>query len=163
LIFRRARPMSERRSKTLLQFAVAAAAAVVPVLFTVLLAVGVTHPAALSMASSHSGDRHVSVRHLAALKTFERAIVRRTSVQIGPPSAPLLLDRLPQCRNAWDGRGGVLDRVRRSLARPGAAPPSPAQRLAAQLTDLDDALLRFSTGENRRVSEAVGFDSARWS
>jgi hypothetical protein len=156
------RSMAERRPPTLLQFAIAAAAAVVPVLLFVLLAVGVTHPVALSVASSRNADRHVSVRHLAALKTFERAIVRRSSVQVGPPSAPLLLDRLPQCRSAWDGRGGVLDRARRTLARPGAPPPSPAQRLAAQLTDLDEALLRFSTGDNRRVSEAVGFDSARW-
>ena len=63
---------------------------------------------------------------------------------------------------AWDGHGSVLDRFRRALASPGATPPSPAQRLAAQLADLDDALLRFCTGDNRRVSEAVGFDSARW-
>jgi len=81
---------------------------------------------------------------------------------VGPPSALLLLDRVPQCRRAWDGSGGILDRVRRALARPGVAPPSPAQRLAAQLADLDDALQRFSTGDNRRVSESVGFDSARW-
>ena len=146
----------------MLEFAIAAAAAVVPVLLLVLVAVGVAHPIAPTLAVERNADRHVSVRHLAALKTFERAIVRRKSIQVGPPSALLLLDRLPQCRSAWDGRGGSLDRVRRALARPGAAPPSPAQRLAAQLTDLDEALLRFSTGDNRRVSEAVGFDSARW-
>lgn len=154
--------MAEKRTSTLLEFAVAAAAAVVPVLLLVLVMVGVAHPIVQSSAFARNADRHVSVRHLAALKTFERAIVRRKSVQVGPPSELLLLDRVPQCRRAWDGSGGILDRVRRALARPGATPPSPAQRLAAQLADLDDALLRFSTGDNRRVSEAVGFDSARW-
>src|SRR5262245_60071916 len=147
--------MAEKRATTLLQCAIAAAAAVVPVLLSVLLAVGVTHPVALSVASSRNADRHVSVRHLAALKTFERAIVRRSSVQVGPPSAPLLLDRLPQCRGAWDGHGGVLDRARRALARPGAPPPSPAQRVAAQLTDLDDALLRCSAAGHPPISQRV--------
>ena len=34
--------------------------------------------------------------------------------------------------------------------------------MAAQLEELDAALLRFSTGANRRVGDAVGFDAARW-
>ena len=67
-----------------------------------------------------------------------------------------------QCRAAWEGHGGVLDRIRAALAGTGSAPPSRAQRLAAQLADLDDELLRFSTGANRRVSGAVGFDALRW-
>jgi hypothetical protein len=131
-------------------------------LLLVLVMVGIAHPIAPSSAPARNADRHVSVRHLAALKTFERAIVRRTSVQVGPPSAILLLDRVPQV----PPRVGRQRRHARSRSprarRPGATPPSPAQRLAAQLADLDDALLRFSTGDNRRVSEAVGFDSARW-
>ncbi len=151
--------MAERRTTSLLDFAIAASAAVVPVLLAVLLAVGAARP--LDPAARYA-DRHVSVREVAALKTFERAIVRRDAVTVGPPTAILLLDRVPQCRAAWDGRGGVAERVRRALAHGGAAPPSPAQRLAAQLADLDGALLRFSTGTNRRVSGAVGFDSARW-
>ena len=40
----------------------------------------------------------MSVRHVAALKTFEYAIVRRDRVTAGPPSAEALLERFPQCR-----------------------------------------------------------------
>ena len=154
--------MAERRAPTLLEFAIAASVAIVPVLLFVLLLVDVIRPLDPALPLVRAGDRHVSVRQVAALKTFERAIVRRDTVTVGPPTAILLLDRVPQCRSAWDGRGSVLDRIRRTLAPEGAAPPSPAQRLAAQLSDLDGELLRFSTGANRRVSEAVGFDALRW-
>ena len=147
---------------SLLDFAIAASAAIVPALLLVLLIVDVVRPLDPATHVVRDGDRHVSVRQVAALKTFERAIVRRDRVTVGPPTALLLLDRIPQCRKAWDGQGGALDRLRAWLARGGVAPPSPAQRLAAQLSDLDDALLRFSTGANRRVSERVGFDAARW-
>src|SRR4029077_2108801 len=92
--------------------------------------------------TARNGERHVSARQLAALKTFERAIVRRDTVTVGPPTAILLLDRVPQCRGAWDGRGSVLDRLRATLAKTAAA-PSPAERLAAELSDLDEELLRF--------------------
>ena len=153
--------MAEQRRRTLLDFAIAASVAVVPVLLIVLLVVGVLRPAD-PLAVARIGDRHVSVRQVAALKTFERAIVRRGSVAVGPPSAILILDRVPQCRSAWDGHAGPLDRLRGALASGGVAAPSTAQRLSAQLADLDLALLRFSTGANRRVSEAVGFDAARW-
>jgi hypothetical protein len=153
--------MAERHT-TLLDFAIVASVAVVPVLLLVLLIVDVLRPLDSAVPVTRNGDRHVSVREVAALKTFERAIVRRDSVTVGPPTAALLLDRVPQCASSWDGRGGVLDRLRAALASRGAPPPSPAQRLAAQLSDLDDELLRFSTGANRRVSEAVGFDSAHW-
>jgi hypothetical protein len=92
----------------------------------------------------------VSVRHLATLKTFERASLGRPCG--GPPSA-LLLDRVPQCRRAWDS-GGMLDHVRRALA-PGATPPSPRDA-RAQLADLDDALLRFFHRRQSARGEAVG-------
>jgi hypothetical protein len=153
--------MPEKRRTTLLEFAIVASAAVVPVLLAVLLAVDHARPLA-GGASSGEADRHVSVRQLAALKTFERAIVPRRAVTVGPPTALLILDRVPQCRSTWDGHEGPLARLRRALGRGGAAPASPAQRLETQLADLDVALLRFSTGAERRVEEAVGFDSSRW-
>src|SRR5947207_4445799 len=150
--------MAEKRT-TLLGFAIVASVAVVPVLLGVLLLVAVVRP--MDNATPRNGDRHVSARALAALKTFEHAIVRKDTVMIGPPSAILLLDRIPQCQATWDGHGSLTDRVRAALSK--AAPaPSPAQRMAAQLSDLDDELLRFSTGANRRVASAVGFDSLRW-
>ena len=154
--------MAEGRATTLLEFAIVASAAVVPVLLLVLLVVGVVRPLDPAGPTVRNGDRHVSVRQVAALKTFERAIVRRDTVKVGLPTAGLLLDGVPQCRGTWSGHGRVLDRIRGALTRPGAAAPSPAQRLAAQLADLDDELQRFSTGANRRVSGAVGFDALRW-
>src|SRR5437667_3908502 len=154
--------MVERRTTTLLDFAIVASAAVVPVLLLVLIVVGVIRPLDPAFQGARNGDRHVSVRQVAALKTFERAIVRRNTIAVGPPTALQLLDGVPQCRAAWDGHLGLLDRVRAALARSGMAPPTPAQRLAAQLADLDDELRRFSTGANPRVSGAVGFDASRW-
>jgi hypothetical protein len=154
--------MPDRRARTLLDFAIAASAAVVPVLVVVLLAVAPAHRPDPATITAGNADRHVSVRELAALKTFERAIVRRSDVSVGPPSAELILDRMPSCRAAWDGHESLLARLRRALGRAGAAAPAPAQRLASQLADLDQELSRFSTGAERRVNEAVGFDSARW-
>src|ERR1700751_872187 len=153
--------MTERRAPTLLEFAIAASVAVVPVLLFVLLLVDVIRPLDPALPSAHAGDRHVSVRQVAALKTFGRAIVRKDTVTVGPPTAILLLDRIPQCRSAWDGHGPLMERVRAALFKTAPA-PSPAEKIAAQLSDLDDALLRFSTGANRRASAAVGFDSLRW-
>jgi len=153
--------VADARSTTLLRFAIAASVAVVPVLLGVLLLVAVVRPLDPAAPSARAGDRHVSARELAALKTFERAIVRRDTVAIGPPSALLLLDRVPQCRSAWDGHAGMLDRVRAAWTKSAPA-PSPAEKLAVELSDLDQSLLRFSTGANRRVAAAVAFDSARW-
>jgi len=55
-----------------------------------------------------------------------------------------------------------LTQIRDLLAKGHNAALSPAQRLAAQFEELDAALLRFSTGANRRVGDAVGFDALRW-
>ena len=152
--------MAERRKTTLLDFAIAASVAVLPVLTGVLLAVAVVRPLDPPV-NSREDDRYVSARALAALKTFERAIVRRDTVTVGPPTAILILDRIPQCRRDWDGRGGWLIRLRTALTR-SAPPPSPAEKMAAQLSDLDQELVHFSSGANRRVAETVAFDSLRW-
>jgi hypothetical protein len=154
--------MPDRRATTLLDFAIAASAAVVPVLIVVLLAVALAQRPDPAVTVYGNADRHVSVRELGALKTFERAVVRRSDVSLGPPSAQLILERVPACRSAWDGYESVLVRLRRALGRGGVAAVSPAQRLAAQLAELDQEVARFSTGAQRRVNEAVGFDAARW-
>jgi len=153
--------MAERRRLTLLQLAVAASMGLVPVLFGVLLIVASARQADSEKPAQNS-DRHVSVRHVAALKTFEYAIIRRDRVKTGPPSAETLLEHFPQCRTEWDGRGGVLSRVRRLLTRPSNDGSSGATRMAVQLDEIDHALLAFSSGDNRRVSDSVGLDSARW-
>src|ERR1700676_867662 len=143
--------MAERRRLTLLQLAVAASTGLVPVLLGVLLIVASARQAD-SAKPAQSSDRHVSVRHVAALKTFEYAIIRRDRVQAGPPSAETLLEHFPQCE--WDGRGGgVLIRVRRLLTRHPNDGSSVATRMAVQLDEIDQALFAFSSGDNRRVSD----------
>ena len=154
--------MPEQRSVTLLDLAIAASAAVVPVLLIVLLIVAEVRPSDPSVGAQRNGDRHVSIRQVAALKTFERAIVRRDQVRSALPTADALLDGVPQCRAEWDGRGNMLQQIRQRLARAQTAQLSPAERLAAQVEELDVALVRFSTGANRRVTDAVGLDAARW-
>jgi hypothetical protein len=126
-----------RRPASLLEFAIAASIAVVPVLVAVLLTVAWLRP--VDSRVTRGADRHVSVRQVAALKTFEHAIVRRDKVTAGAPSAPALLDGVPACRAEWDGRGGPLNRARRILAHASDSAASPADRLSAQLQQLDDS------------------------
>src|SRR6266550_3802469 len=154
--------MPEQRPVTLLELAIAASAAVVPVLLIVLLIVAEVRPSDPPVGAQRNGDQHVSIRQVAALKTFERAIVRRDQVRSALPTADALLDGVPQCRAEWDGRGNMLQQIRQRLAKARSAQLSPAQRLAAQIEELDVALVRFSTGANRRVTDAVGLDAARW-
>ena len=103
--------VTDRRHPTLLQFAIAASVAVVPVLLAILLIVASAREADTAKPARQS-DRHVSVRHVAALKTFEYAIVARNRINMPLPSAATLLERVPQCRSQWDGRGGALPRLR---------------------------------------------------
>jgi hypothetical protein len=152
--------MMRGRPATLLDLAIAATAAVVPVLAGVLLAV--TLPRAADDAPAPGSERYVSVRHVAALKTFEQAIVRRDRVGAPPPTADALLARLPQCRAEWDASSGLLTRVRALVSPHVEAGEPPAARLARELAELDRALARLSGAENRRVTTAVGFDGRRW-
>ncbi|WP_119157747.1 hypothetical protein [Caldimonas tepidiphila] len=154
--------MAEPGRPTLLDFAIAASAAVLPVLLLVLLAVAAWAPADPSLAPGATPDRYVNVRQLAALRTFEPAIVRRREVSAGLPDAQALLARLPQCRDEWSARPGLRDRLRALVGGNAAPHVSTAQRVAAQLAALDRALAAFSRGGNRRVSEPVGLDAGRW-
>ena len=153
--------MAEPRRLTLLQLAVTASVAVVPVLLGVLLVVAGARQADTAKPARNS-DRHVSVRHVAALKTFEFAIARRDKNRAPLPSAATLLERFPQCRAEWDGRGGVLTQARRFLARSGEISWSPAARMALQIDEIDRSLFEFSSVKNRRVTDTVGIDGARW-
>ncbi|HET9644240.1 MAG TPA: hypothetical protein VFP68_12990, partial [Burkholderiaceae bacterium] len=133
--------MSEKTTRSLLDFAISASAAVLPVMLGVLLLPGVIRPDEKArLAGFHNEkDRYVSVRHLAALKTFERSVAVRTRGFAPSPSAQEVASGLPQCRDAWN-----------------------AQDMAAQLAAFDAALLRFSSRPNGRVSQPVGLDGARW-
>ena len=94
--------------------AIATSMALVPVLLAVLLIVASARQVDSEKPAQNS-DRHVSVRQVAALKTFEYAIVRRDRVQAGLPSAEAILERFPQCRAAWGGRVSALRQVRQLL------------------------------------------------
>ena len=132
--------MSDARSRTLLDFAIGASVAVVPIMLGMLLLVAVIRPHDTASGLGQA-DRYVSVRHVAALKTLEPAVVRRQAITPAAPTAAGVLEGLPQCR-----------RERKAQA----------ELIAAQLAALDAVLLRFSTRANTRVETAVGLDAARW-
>ena len=149
--------MADTRS-SLLGFAVAASVAVVPMLVGVLMAIGAVFP---SDRQSAATDVHVSVRQLAAMKTFESGIVRRDAVAARALDADALLGAIPECAQEWSARGRFIDRVR-AVVRPMSGAPV-ARRVAAELAELDAALARMSAEANRRVVDPVGFDLGRWS
>ena len=162
-ICRPRRAMAERRKASLLDCAIVASVAVVPVLLGVVALVAVVRPADPDAAwRQGSNDRHVSVRHVAALKTFEHAIVRAARHGAGG-------DRR---RAGARRRRRVPARMGRSHRRAAVAAPhrarrrrrarAPADAIAAQLNELDAALLRFSARDNPRVEQRVGLDAARW-
>ncbi|MBV9890737.1 MAG: hypothetical protein JO090_07620 [Rhizobacter sp.] len=153
--------MTERRRISLLDCAIAASLAVVPVLFGVIVLVAVVRPADPdSVDAQGRSDRYVSVRRVAALKTFERAIVERGTSAPRHVDALGVLAGVPACRREWGGPA-PLARWLRELAGAHAEPPA-AEQIAAQLNDVDAALLRFSTRPNPRVEHRVGLDPARW-
>lgn len=152
--------MAERRARSLLDFAIAASIAVVPIILAMLLLVAVIRPADPS-AWHGQADRYVSVRQVAALKTFEQAIVQRAASAPAAPTAAQLLIGLPQCQREWS----TSWKASQWLALPAGVQrvtPSAAERVAAQLAALDAALLRFSSRDNARVSQPLGFDATRW-
>jgi len=114
-----------RRSTSLMHLAIMASTAVMPVLLVVLLVVASARQADL-LGPPRAGDRHISVRHVAALKTFERAIVRRDRVTSELPTPHALLEHVPQCRAAWEGTRGIIERARRLLTHSIERVSSPA-------------------------------------
>ena len=151
-----------KRNATLLEFAIGASAAVVPVLLAVLVLVAWLRPLDASQRSARDPDRHVGARQVAALKTFERAIVRRDEVRAAPGGGADLIAAVPVCKAEWQGGQRTVDRVRAWIGESRTARTAPAERIAAQLARLDGALRAFSTQSNRRVADAVGIDVARW-
>lgn len=151
--------MLERRSRSLLDFAITASIAIVPIMLGIVLLVAVVRPADPGTVSWRgAAERYVSVRHVAALKTFEAAIVERSAAVTAPPTALQLLAGLPQCQREWSMTWRAAD----WLPLAGAATLSPAEHIAARLAEFDAALLRFGARTNARVSQPVAFDTARW-
>lgn len=145
--------MTERRRRSLLSFAIAASIAVLPVMLGMVLLVAVVRPADPSAVPAPSAndrnERYISVRHLAALKTFEQAVVRRNGPAPASPTGAEVLAALPSCQGEWDAKWRATD-------------ASQAERIAAQLAILDQALLQFSSRPNARVEAPVGLDVPRW-
>ncbi|MEP7058743.1 MAG: hypothetical protein ABI809_13335, partial [Caldimonas sp.] len=153
--------MAEPRPTSLLDFAIAASLAVVPVMLAVVWLVAVVRPAEPGAAIARGrGDRYLSVRHVAALKTFEQA-VRPRAADAAPPSAAALLDAVPQCRREWGARWSLGPWLAQTFGRR-APEPTEAEHIAAQLAQLDAALLRFSSRPNARVEAPLGFDATHW-
>ena len=152
-----------RRPTTLLEFAIAATLAILPIMLGIVLLVAMVRPVDPGSVSWRGApERYVSVRHVAALKTFEAAIVERSALTLGAPTSQQLLEGLPQCRREWaqGWRANPWLSWLPPASRQGTA--SPAEQVAAQLAAFDAALLRFATRANRRVTLPVGFDAARW-
>ncbi|HSW08584.1 hypothetical protein [Aquabacterium sp.] len=143
--------MAEAAPRSLLDFAITASAAVLPVMLAVLLLVAVVRPAddaRAALGGRQPADRYASVRHVAALKTFESAVVPRTAL---PPAGPGL-STTPATPTAADV----------AAALPACAREWRDTDIAAQLAAFDAALSRFSSRSNARVVQAVGLDAARW-
>ena len=155
--------MAERRDTSLLDFAIAASIAVVPVMLVIVLLVAVIRPADPGAASWRGlTDRYINMRHVAALKTFEHAVVQRPATAPPAPTALDVLDGVPQCRREWGASWSPGQWLKGFGARTHAPAPSPAEHIAARLTEFDAALLRFSSRPNTRVGHLVGFDARRW-
>ena len=154
--------MAERPRISLLDCAIAASAAVVPVMIGVVALVAIVRPADPDAAWRQGrNDRYVSVRHVAALKTFEAAVVKRAEAAAASVSAAQVLDGVAPCRREWSEGGGPVQALRRFVV--GSLPePAPAEEIATHLNQLDAALLRFSERPNARVEHRVGVDASRW-
>jgi hypothetical protein len=150
-----------KRERTLLELAIGASLAVVPVLLAVLLFVAWLRPLDASQGA-RDPDRHIAARQAAALATFEHAIVRRDHVRHAPGDAVALMSAIPACRPDWEGKARAVDRALAWVGLPKLERSAPADRIAAQLRRLDDALRSFSTQANRRVVDPVGIDVRRW-
>src|SRR5438445_171472 len=122
--------MSEPRVTSLLDFAITASVAVLPIMLGVVLVVAVIRPAdpTSKLAPGHA-DRYLSVRHVAALKTFEQGVVRRDAVTQALPTAAEILAGLPQCRVDWDVKTGVALWMQRIVGPTHDDGPSEAQRM----------------------------------
>ena len=154
--------MAERRALSLLDCAIAASLAIVPVLLGVVALVAFVRPADPDSfwRQGHS-DRYVSVRHVAALQTFERAIVRRTAqeprlVTTGrgarrPRAVPARMGRRDR-REAVAAPPRPRRRRRRAAGRAGRRPAERARRRAAALQRADE---RPRRAPRRRRSRAL--------
>ena len=151
--------MTERRATSLLDFAIVASIAVVPVLIGIVVLVAVVRPADPESAWRAPADRYISLRHVAALATFEAAIARRAEPAAPLPTAAQLPGAVPACEHEWAPQWTASSWLH-SAGRANA--PSAAEQMVAGLAELDAALLRFASRPNARVAYPVGFDAARW-
>ena len=154
--------MSEHRSRSLLDFAITSSVVVLPVMLGMLLLVAVLRPMEPGLRRMNS-DRYVSVRQVAALKTFEQAIVARSAMTDGEATATSVLTGLEVCRKEWTkALHPALAWMRTVMKHDADDHAQPADRIATQLATLDAALRSFSSRDNTRVERPVGLDLTRW-
>src|SRR3982750_4796644 len=133
--------VADRGKVTLLDLAIAASLAIVPVLLGVIALVAVVRPGDPDGIDRQGrSDRYVSVRRVAALKTFERAVVPR-GTDAPSTRARDVLAGVPPCQREWGG-GSATSRWLREISG-AAAEATPAEQIALRLGEVDAALLRF--------------------
>ena len=154
--------MAERRTLALLDCAIAASAALVPVMVGVVAVVALVRPAGSDAGGrAERSDNYVSVRHIAALKTFEAAIVARPAAAPAAVGGADVLAGIDACRREWRAEGAALQALR-TVFGGAATGPSPADGIARRLDELDAALRRYSTRPGGRFAQPVGLDASRW-
>ncbi len=154
--------MPERRRLTLLECAIAASAALVPVMGGIVLLVGLVRPADPDGAwLAGRTDRYVSVRLVAALKTFERAVVERADPAPQTTSAEQVLEGIAPCRAEWAANAGLAQHLRAAVFG-GSEDPGVADRVAGQLHELDRALGNRVAAPGLRSDHPIGLDTTRW-
>ena len=147
--------MADARTSTLLEFAIAASLAVVPVLLGRPAGRRVRAAARRSRRARATPIVTSASRHVAALKTFERAIVRRDRCA-SPPATPTELLERPRRSAGANGRqrGVRRSRALRALAHaPGATRRRPTHRRAARATSTPRCCAS-ARATNRRVERS---------
>ena len=106
-------------SHSLLDFAIAASLAVLPVMLGVVWLVAVARPADPELEQRLGRtDRYASVRHIAALETFEPAIVERAGAAATAPTPADVLAGVPACGAQWGERSDVRRWLHGSFDKP---------------------------------------------
>lgn len=132
-------------------------------IFAVLNALGRWHEKDFSDIPASARNRYVNARLVAALKTFEGAIVPLAQAgRRAPPDASVLIAGLPECRKVLDDAPGLWTKRVAEFRQRKIDTTTTADRLAARLAALDIYLAQLTSGKNPRFQQALAFDASRW-
>ena len=154
--------MADRRKVSLLDCAIAASAAVVPVMIGVVALVSIVRPADPDAAWRQGrNNSYVSVRHVAALKTFERAIVKRaseTTITVSGGATPRRHSGVPGRmgrRRRLDEAAAPLPSRRYARDRAGRGDRQSSERFRRRAASLQRARERARSGPRRPRHRAL--------